>query len=103
MAKAIKLHGQGIREMVEFTQVQGKVRDKAEEIATRARTSAPFKSGSYRDSIFTRKVRSREEGLSKLFDRTGYVVGSDAKHAGVVESRHRTLGRAALGGKDASS
>ncbi|MGV8852832.1 MAG: HK97 gp10 family phage protein [Rhodoglobus sp.] len=67
-------------------EVENLVRNKADEVATTARTTAPVETGDYRDSIRVTIEHTPFRVLAK--------VVAESKHSMLVESKHGTLARA---------
>ncbi len=84
----IKLNRAGMREVLTSEGVRAVLRREAEEVAARARASAPVGTGEYRDSIGV---------VSDTTDRAVERVTATAPHALVVESRTGNLARALRG------
>lgn len=93
MAKTrIKPNSGGIKDVLTSSAMQAAVQEAADEIASRAKASAPVDSGEYRNSIDT------EAGAST--DRAVVYVVAGAEHSLVVEAKTGNLLRAASGGGD---
>ena len=81
----IKLNSAGMRDLLQSAGVRAPVRDAAEKVAGRARSSAPVSSGAYRDSITV---------VSGTTDRAVERVTATAPHAAIIEARTGNLKRA---------
>jgi hypothetical protein len=81
----IVINHAGMSGLLKSAQVRALLRDKAEAVASRAKSSAPVASGEYRDSI---KVESATT------DRAVERVVATAPHALIVEAKTGNLARA---------
>jgi hypothetical protein len=88
MATEVRINHRGMADLLKSEPVRALLRDEAEKVADRARSSAPVASGDYKDSI-------RVE--SATTDRAVERVVATAPHALVVEAKTGNLARA-LGG-----
>ena len=75
----------GIGELLTRQETVGMLRDRAEDVAQRARSTAPVETGRYRDSITVEVVPGRTS-------RAAVDVVADVDYATLVEARTRTLG-----------
>lgn len=82
----VKLNSAGMQELLLSGEVQAMLNGIAEEVAARARATAPVETGEYRDSIHTRENPTPNRARAE-------VVAEDDK-AMVIESRTRNLGSA---------
>jgi hypothetical protein len=85
----VRINHRGMADLLKSEGVRALLREKAEGVAARAESSAPVKSGEYRDSI-------RVE--SATTDRAVERVIATAPHALIVEAKTGNLARA-LGGQ----
>jgi hypothetical protein len=81
----IVINHAGMSELLKSDGVRALLRDKAEAVASRARSSAPVASGEYRDSI---------DVVSATTDRAVERVVATAPHALIVEAKTGNLARA---------
>jgi hypothetical protein len=85
MATRVVMNRQGARELLNSPEVRAMLRQRAEAVAARARSTAPVNTGDYRNSI---------QVESATTDRAVERVVSRAPHALIVEARTGNLARA---------
>ena len=81
----IKINKRAAAELLKSAEVRAIVRPHAERVAARARSTAPVKTGKYRDEITV---------WDDTTDRAVVRVGSRAPHAHLVEAETGNLARA---------
>lgn len=81
----VQIHKAGLRQLLHDPGVAQELHDRAERVAAAARSSAPVKTGEYRDGITV---------WPDTTDRAVVRVGSRARHAPVVEATTGNLLRA---------
>lgn len=85
MTIKIDLNSRGVAQVLSSAEVYAALRAEAEEVAARARASAPVNTGDYRNSIRV------ETGPSLIDGRARAIVLASAPHARVVEARTGNL------------
>lgn len=82
----VKLNSKAIQSLLDGDEgVREMLMERAQRVLSAAESSAPVKSGTYRDRLGITEDHT---------DRLALRVGSSAPHAGLVEARHGTMARA---------
>lgn len=82
----IRLNGLGVRELLKTREMQEHLNGRAERVAERARSLAPYEDGDYKDGIETRENPTPKRARAE-------VLATDKK-SHLIESRNRVLGQA---------
>lgn len=90
MASKVKLSSAGIEELLNSAAVRADLTDRAERVLSAARSSAPVKTGNYRDGLGLRQDTT---------DRAVVRVVASAPHSHLVEADTGNLARALDAGR----